>query len=59
LCARATIAAANATLFAVIMGMREMRTTIKFLEMAIGGALLLGLGAYIVHGLVLIAGAVL
>ncbi len=36
-----------------------MRTTIKFLEMAIGGALLLGLGAYIVHGLVLIAGAVL
>ena len=36
-----------------------MRATIKFLEVAIGGALLLGLGAYIAHGLVLIAGAVL
>jgi len=36
-----------------------MRTTIKFLEMAIGGALLIGLGAYIAHGLALMAGAVL
>ena len=36
-----------------------MRTTIKFLEMAIGGALLLGLGAYIAHSLVLMASAVL
>ena len=36
-----------------------MRTTIKFLEMAIGGALLLGFGAYVVHGVVLMAGAVL
>ena len=36
-----------------------MRTTIKFLEMAIGGTLLLGLGAYIVHGLVMMANAVL
>ena len=36
-----------------------MRTTIKFLEIAIGGALLLGLGAYITHGLMLMASAVL
>ena len=36
-----------------------MRTAIKFLEMAIGGALLLGLGAYIAHGLALMAGVVL
>jgi hypothetical protein len=35
-----------------------MRTTIKFLEMAIGGLLLLGLGAYMVQGLALMADAV-
>lgn len=36
-----------------------MRTTIQFLEIAIGGVLLLGLGAYIVQGLAMMAGAVL
>jgi len=36
-----------------------MRTTIKFLEVAIGGMLLLGLGAYIVQGAVMMANAVL
>jgi hypothetical protein len=36
-----------------------MRTTIKFLEMTIGGMLLLGLGAYVVQGAVMMADAVL
>jgi len=36
-----------------------MRTTIKFLEMTIGGMLLLGLGAYIVQGFAMMANAVL
>jgi hypothetical protein len=36
-----------------------MRTTIQFLEMAIGGLLLLGLGAYIVQGVVMMADAIL
>lgn len=35
-----------------------MRTTIKFLELAIGGALLLGLGAYFVQGALMMAHAV-
>jgi hypothetical protein len=35
-----------------------MRTTIKFLEIAIGGMLLLGLGAYIVQGLTMMADAI-
>jgi hypothetical protein len=49
---------ANATLFA-LSGDAHMRTTIKFLEMAIGGMLLLGLGAYIVQGFAMMANAVL
>jgi hypothetical protein len=36
-----------------------MRTTIKFLEMAIGGMLLLGLGAYVVQGVAMMAHAIL
>jgi hypothetical protein len=36
-----------------------MRTTIKFLEMAIGGMLLLGLGAFVAQGAVMMANAVL
>jgi hypothetical protein len=36
-----------------------MRTTIKFLEMAIGGMLLLGLGAYIAQGFAMMVDAIL
>ncbi len=36
-----------------------MRTTIQFLELAIGGLLVLGLGAYIVQGLAMMADAIL
>lgn len=35
-----------------------MRTTIKFLEFAIGGALLLSLGAYVAQGLAILADAI-
>jgi hypothetical protein len=36
-----------------------MRTTIQFLEIAIGGVLLLGLGAYLVQGIAMMAHAIL
>ena len=49
---------ANATLFA-LSGDAHMRTTIRFLEMAIGGTLLLGLGAYIVQGFAMMVHAIL
>jgi hypothetical protein len=48
------MAAANANSFALPVGVR-MRGAIKILELAISGSLLLGLAAYVVHGLGLIA----